>query len=61
MSAIKTSDRQSLPHEDRSHEPMDHSDESRPLEIPATKPKTTFQWPPECLWPFIDREYDRQA
>jgi len=29
-------------------------------ELPA-KPKATFRWPPDCLWPFIDHGWDSKA
>ena len=29
-------------------------DERKKLEVPTTKPKARFQWPPDCLWPFTD-------
>jgi hypothetical protein len=29
-------------------------DEQRKLAVLPYKPKATFQWPPDCLWPFID-------
>jgi hypothetical protein len=25
----------------------------RPIRVP-NKPKAAFQWPPDCLWPFIE-------
>jgi len=31
------------------------TDEKRPKDRRRTaRPKATFQWPPDCLWPFID-------
>jgi hypothetical protein len=29
----------------------------RPILVPS-RPKAAFQWPPDCLWPFIDRRWD---
>jgi hypothetical protein len=25
------------------------------------RPKATFQWPPDCLWPFLDRSWDDES
>jgi hypothetical protein len=33
-------------------------DERKNVEGPIYKPKATFQWPPDCLWPFIDHGSD---
>jgi hypothetical protein len=30
-------------------------DEQRKLAIFPYKPKAAFQWPPDCLWPFMDQ------
>ena len=31
------------------------TDGNRPIDRRRTaRPKATFQWPPDCLWPFID-------
>ena len=27
----------------------------------AIGPKATFQWPPECVWPFIDLRWDSET
>jgi hypothetical protein len=29
-------------------------DELTNLQAPTCQPRTTFQWPLDCLWPFID-------
>jgi hypothetical protein len=29
-------------------------DEQKNVQVPTCNPKATFQWPPGCLWPFID-------
>jgi hypothetical protein len=29
----------------------------RPILVP-NRPKAAFQWPPDCLWPFIDQAWD---
>jgi hypothetical protein len=28
--------------------------EQKKLQVPDYRPKATFQWPPDCLWPFMD-------
>ncbi len=50
-----------LPFADPSPDPHKHPDERRPSELLTTKPKATFQWPPDCLWPFIDRGWDSET
>jgi hypothetical protein len=30
-------------------------DEQKKLTILTYKPKATFRWPPDCMWPFLDR------
>ena len=45
-------------------EPMfDSSDpeEPRKTDPPAISPKVAFQWPPDCVWPFIDPRCDRDT
>jgi hypothetical protein len=27
----------------------------------AVSPKVAFQWPPDCVWPFIDLRRDRDT
>jgi hypothetical protein len=29
-------------------------DELKNVQVPTCKPKATFQWPPDCFWPFMD-------
>jgi len=29
-------------------------DEHEKLQVITYKPKATFRWPPDCLWPFMD-------
>jgi hypothetical protein len=31
-------------------------DELKNVQVPTYKPKATFQWPPDCLWPFTDHK-----
>jgi hypothetical protein len=33
-----------------------HDDELKNVTALTHKPKAVFQWPPDCLWPFIDHE-----
>jgi hypothetical protein len=42
-------------------DPDQHPKEQRTSELLTTRPKTTFQWPPDCLWPFIDRGWDSET
>jgi hypothetical protein len=28
--------------------------EPKIVQVPTYKPKAIFQWPPDCLWPFMD-------
>jgi len=28
--------------------------ERKNLQLPTYKPRAIFQWPPDCLWPFMD-------
>jgi len=35
-------------------DPGQPSAETRESDVPGTKRKSTFQWPPDCLWPFLD-------
>jgi hypothetical protein len=36
-------------------------DEPKNLQVLSYKPKATFHWPPDCLWPFMDHEVDRDT
>ena len=29
-------------------------DKLKKLQVQTRKPKAVFQWPPDCLWPFMD-------
>jgi hypothetical protein len=29
-------------------------DKPKKLQVLTYKPKATFHWPPDCLWPFMD-------
>jgi hypothetical protein len=45
------------PFADPSPDPKLQPDESKPSELPPARPnKAAFHWPPDCLWPFIDRQ-----
>lgn len=49
------------PFHDPSRDPDLPPDEPRHPDLLATRPKATFQWPPDCLWPFIDQKFADQA
>jgi hypothetical protein len=36
-------------------------DELKKLTVLPHKPKATFHWPPDCLWPFMDYEPESDA
>jgi hypothetical protein len=38
-----------------------HPDETKPVDRRISRPKATFQWPPDCLWPFIDGRRDTET
>jgi hypothetical protein len=38
-----------------------HPNEPRKSELLTARPKATFQWPPDCLWPFIDHGSDSET
>jgi hypothetical protein len=44
-----------------SPDPDQHPNEPRKSEPLTARPKVTFQWPPDCLWPFIDRGWDSET
>ena len=44
-----------VPFADLSPDRDDHSGEPKPSELLATRPKATFQWPPDCPWPFLEQ------
>jgi hypothetical protein len=50
-----------LPFPDPSPDPDQHPYEPRTSELLTPRPKATFQWPPDCLWPFIDRGWDSET
>jgi hypothetical protein len=35
-------------------------DDSKPKPL-TRKPKAVFQWPPDCLWPFIDHGSEKDT
>jgi hypothetical protein len=43
------------PHLDRS------PTELRIPEVLTVRPKATFQWPPDCVWPFLEQDRDGEA
>jgi|GEM_PF-960237 len=36
-------------------------DKPKKLQVLTYKPKATFRWPPDCLWPFMDDGLDRDT
>jgi hypothetical protein len=36
-------------------------DEQKKSTVLTYKPKATFHWPPDCLWPFMDDGLDRDT
>jgi hypothetical protein len=38
-----------------------HPDEAKPVDRRVSRWKATFQWPPDCLWPFIDSGHDTET
>jgi hypothetical protein len=49
-----------LPVADLPPDPEQRAAEPRPPERRVSRPRAKFQWPPECLWPFVDRGWDRE-
>jgi len=47
-----------IPFADPSPDRDDHCGEPKLPEPLAIIRKATFQWPPECVWPFTDRASD---
>jgi hypothetical protein len=43
--------------------PLDQlaDDEQKKLTVLTYKPKATFHWPPDCLWPFMDHESEKDT
>jgi CheY-like chemotaxis protein len=50
-----------VPFNDPSPDPDQHPNEPRKSELFTARPKATFQWPPDYLWPFIDRGWDSET
>jgi hypothetical protein len=50
-----------IPFPDPSPDPDQPPDETTPSEHLTVRPRATFQWPPDCLWPFIDRNRDTDS
>jgi hypothetical protein len=42
-------------------QPDGDPDELKPPELLVTRSKATFQWPPDCLWRFIDHKANSDA
>jgi hypothetical protein len=36
-------------------------DKQKTVAILTYKPKAAFQWPPDCLWPFMDHEPENET
>jgi len=47
-----------IPFADPSPDRDDHFGLPEPPESLIVTRKATFQWPPECAWPFMDRKWD---
>jgi hypothetical protein len=45
-----------IPFTEPSPDSQTQADKPKEPEPPATKPKATFEWPPDCLWPFVDHK-----
>jgi hypothetical protein len=50
-----------VPFTDRSPDPDQRPDEPRKSELLTARPKATFEWPPDCMWSFIDHGWDSDA
>jgi hypothetical protein len=50
-----------VPSADLSLDPDQHPEEPKPFEQRRTRTKATFQWPPDCLWPFMDGGWDSET
>jgi hypothetical protein len=37
-------------------DPDQHAHETEKTPLLSVRTKATFQWPPDCLWPFIDQD-----
>jgi len=40
--------------EEPSYDFFQPPDEPEHSEVAISRPKATFQWPPDCMWPFMD-------
>jgi hypothetical protein len=38
-----------------------HPNEPGNSEFLFTRPKAAFLWPPDCVWPFMDRKRDSES
>jgi hypothetical protein len=47
-----------IPFADPSLDRDEHCGEPKLPAPPAIIRKVTFQWPPDCVWPFMDRTSD---
>jgi hypothetical protein len=43
-----------------SYDPDHFPDDSKPKDL-THKSKAVFQWPPDCLWPFIDHGSEKDT
>jgi hypothetical protein len=50
-----------IPFADPSPDREDHVGEPNPPQLFVTRPKAAFQWPPDCLWPFVGRKGDNDS
>ena len=37
-----------------SYDSLQQPDRREKSEVVASRPKARFQWPPDCLWPFME-------
>jgi hypothetical protein len=42
-------------------EPDQSPNELKSPELLTVRPKATFQWPPDCVWPFLGQDRDGEA
>ena len=47
-----------IPFADPSPDRDDHYEEPTLPEVLTSRTKAAFQWPPDCVWPFVDRASD---
>jgi len=50
-----------VPFIDPSPDPDGGPNEPRTSELLTVGPKATFQWPPDCRWPFVDHKGDNDT